>query len=280
MKVSEVKSEIARLAHALKEALDDPYMAELSKVRAIVTRIDKHLYNVADRCTHTETRRGMVEDLDRIQYAAEQFLEHVDTAAQADVVNEALETLSGVSAFMAPPPSILTQLVNEQVARFKNRGARVLREEPEIQPGDVQKIANDSVDVALDSYFQKSSETLGVTGTANKEKSQDGEGEQDFSVVDFASDIANLVDRAETLLDLNGTIGRRAYNHVAEKYGPDAAENFKQVLAANFDINLESPRDEEGERFADRPAAAGAGGAPGGGGAPSAASGGAGEGAP
>jgi len=79
---------------------------------------------------------------------------------------------------------------------------------------------------------------------------------------------------------MKATIARRAYNHVAKKYGPDAAENFKQVLGANFDIELESERDLEGERFADRPAAAGAGGAPGGGGAPSAASGGSGTGAP
>lgn len=276
MKVSEIKSEISRLAASLKEALDDPYMASLSKVRGIVTRIDKHLYHIADRCTHTETRREMVEDLDRIQYAAERFLEGVDTAAQDDVVKEALEMLEGVVALRKRGVSTLAQLVNEQVAILKLKGGIIL-EEPQIQPGDVQKIANDSVDVALDSYFQKSSETLGVTGTANKEKAQDGEGEQEFSVVDFASDVANLVDRAEILLDLNGTIGRRAYNHVMEKYGPDAAENFKQVLSANFDINLESSRDMEGERYADRPAAIGAGGGAEG---VQAGGGGAGEGAP
>ncbi len=254
MKVGEIKSEIGRLAIALREALNDPFTASLSRVRAIATHIDKHLYHVADRCTNTAIRREMIEDLDRIQYAAERFLEGVDTAAQEEVVNEALETLAGVSSFNVS--SRLSQVVNEELAR----GRRVIKEEPEIQPGDVKKIANDSVDVALDSYFQKASETLGATGNVNKEKSPEGDGEQDFSVVDFASDIANLVDRANTLLDLDGTIGRRAYNHVAEKYGPDAAENFKQILSANFDINLESPRDMEGERFADRPAAIGAGG--------------------
>ncbi len=280
MKVSEVKSEINRLAAALREALEDPYMASLSSVRGIVTRIDKHLYAIADRCTHTETRRDMVENLDRIQFAAERFLEGVDTAAQDEVVNEALETLSGVIPYHHGVTSRLSQMVNEELARSKKTRVRLV-EEPVIQPGDVKKVANDSVDVALDSYFQKSSETLAATGTANKEKAMDnGEGEQDFSAADFASDIATLVSKANELLDLDGTIGRRAYNHVAEKYGPDAAENLKQILSANFDINLESPRDMEGERFADRPAATGAGGAPGGGGAPSAASGGGGEGAP
>ncbi len=269
MKVSEVKSEINRLAAALREALNDPYSASLSSVRAIVTRIDEHLYHIADRCSQTMARREMTEDLDRIQYAAERFLEGVDTAAQEEVINEALEMLSGVSSFNVT--SRLSQVVNEELVRKR----RIIIEEPEIQPGDVKKIANDSVAVALDSYFQKASETLGATGSVNKERAKDnGDGEQDFSVVDFASDIANLVDRANTLLDLDGTIGRRAYNHVAEKYGPDAAENFKQILTANFDINLESPRDMEGERFADRPAAIGAGGgaegvqAGGGGGAP------------
>ncbi len=261
MKISEIKSEINRLAASLKEALNDPYMAELSKVRAIVTRIDKHLYNIADRCTHTETRREMVENLDRIQYAAERFLGGVDTAAQDEVVVEALESLEGVTFSPAQPrpANTLSRIVNEERERAK---WSLIVEDPQIQPGDVQKVANDSVDVKLDAYFQKSAETLGATGGANKEKSMDDgdETDQNFSVVDFASDIANLVDRTNTLLDLDGTIARRAYNHVAEKYGPDAAENFKQVLVANFDINIEPASDMEGERFADRPAAIGAGG--------------------
>jgi len=260
MNINDIKSEIKRLATTLREALHDPYSASLSNVRAIVTRIDRHLYSVADRCPHTESRREMVEDLDRIQYAAERFLEGVDTAAQDEVVSEALETLSGVTVFNVS--SRLSQMVNEEYARVR----RSLVEEPEIQPGNIKKIANDSVDVTLDSYFQKASETLDATGKANKEPAPEGEEEQNFSVVDFASDIANLVDRANTLLDLDGTIARRAYNHVAETYGPDAAENFKQILSANFDLELESTRDMEGERFADRPAAVGAGGGGGGGG--------------
>jgi len=277
MKVSEIKSEINRLASSLREALNDPYMASLSSVRAIVTRIDKHLYNIADRCTHTVTRREMVENLDRIQLAAELFLENVDTAAQDEVVAESLEMLEGVTVYQTAVASRLAQLVTEELTR----GRRMLAEEPEIQPGDVQQIANDSIDVALDGYFQKASETLDATGTANMEMDPtDPEKEQQFSATDFASDIATLVDRTDTLIDMKATIARRAYNHVAKKYGPDAAENFKQVLGANFDIELESERDLEGERFADRPAAAGAGGAPGGGGAPSAASGGSGTGAP
>lgn len=265
--VSLLRSEVKRLARVVKEGLLSTGGFELSEFKAIATRVERSLYPLADRINETNVRRAVLDDLDRLFEAVSWGINVVEgNLDEENMLGEILADLDGVGA--SPDVDRLRSVVAE-VARSARR--QKLVEEPNLLPGDVRKLANDSVDVALDGYFRKSSETLGATGEANKEKDEGGEGEQEFSPLDFANDVANLVDRVNTLLDLDGTIGRRAFNYVSEKYGPDAADNFKQVLSANFDVDLESPRDMEGERFADRPAAigagvSGAGGAIGGGG--------------
>ena len=261
-----LQSEIDRLARALQEGFADPEKIMPSKVEAIITYIEERLYPVADRINETETRRRCLDDIDRIQYAAEKFLEAWDSASTHDEQTwfsqlfEAHKTLAGVSTLAGKVR--LGQIVSEELK--ESRSLRRLVEQPILQPGNVEKLANDSVDVALDGYFKQSAETLDLTGGANKERAEDGEGQQDFSVVDFASDIANLVERANDLLDLDGTVARRAYNYVVQNHGPDAAENFKQVLEGNFQIYIEPQPDAEGERNFNNPAAVGAGAGSGG----------------
>lgn len=268
MKYADLKSEVARLAKVvmteLRECRGEPTVVSANKLEAIITRVETVLFPLADRINETNARRQMLEDLDRIQYAAERFLEADLDEDLSGPIQEGIEMLSGVSALGA---TRLSQIVSEEIteARLVGRALkRLLKEEPVLQPGNVEKIANDSVDIALDSYFKQSAETLGLTGGANKERAEDGEGEQDFSVVDFATDVANLVERANELLDLDGTIGRRAYNYVNENHGPDAAENFKQVIEGNFQIFIDSQPDAEGERNFNNPAAVGAGAGSGG----------------
>jgi hypothetical protein len=261
MNVKALRSEIERITRSLVEGMKGPEMILPSRVEAIVTRLEERLYPAADDIQVTALRREVLDDLDRIACAAERFLEGVDTAAIDECAAQALGMLSGVRSGTAA--SRLNDIVTEELIRARAqvpRGRRHLREEPELQAGNVQKLANDSLDVALDSYFDKVGDTLDASGQVNKEPGQDGEGTQEFSAVDFASDIANLVDRTDTLLDLKGTIARRAVNHVTEKYGADAGENVKQVLSANFDIEIDSDRDAEGQRDETRPAAIGAGG--------------------
>jgi hypothetical protein len=244
----------------------DSEMILPSRVEAIIARVHEVLYPVVDSLNITLVRREMLEDLDRILEAAEHYLEGVDNDRLDECVALALGTLSKVRSNSSV--SKVQDVVMEEmsrVERFRKKN-RVLKEEPELQAGNIQKLANDSLDVALDSYFDKVDDTLDASGEANKEPAEDGSGEMQFSASDFASDVANLVDRAQTLLDLSGTIARRAVNHVGEKYGHDAAENVKQILSANFDIEVDYDRDDEGERVATRPAAIGAGGSGGGGG--------------
>jgi hypothetical protein len=267
MNVKALRSEIERITRSLVEGMQGPEMILPSRVEAILTRLEERLYPAADSIQVTSLRREVLEDLDRIQLASERFLEGVDTAAIEECVAQALGTLSGVRSGTAATrlQDIVTEELIRARAQIPQRVRRQLREEPELQAGNVQKLANDSLDVALDSYFDKVGDTLDASGQANKEPNQDGEeGTQEFSAVDFASDIANLVDRTDTLLDLRGTIARRAVNHVTEKYGADAGENVKQVLSANFDIEVDSERDAQGQRDETRPAAIGAGGGSGG----------------
>jgi hypothetical protein len=262
MNVKTLRSEIERITRSMVEGMKGPEMILPSRVEAIITRLEERLYPAVDDIQVTALRREMLDDLDRISFAAERFLEGVDTAAIDECAAQALGMLSGVRSGTAA--SKLNDIVTEELIRARAqapRGRRHLREEPELQAGNVQKLANDSLDVALDGYFEKVGDTLDASGQVNKEPNQDGtEGTQDFSAVDFASDVANLVDRTDTLLDLKGTIARRAINHVTEKYGADAGENVKQVLSANFDIEIDSDRDAEGQRDETRPAAIGAGG--------------------
>jgi len=262
MNVKALRSEIERITRSLVEGMQGPEMILPSRVEAILTRLEERLYPAADGIQVTSLRREVLEDLDRIQLASERFLEGVDTAAIEECVAQALGTLSGVRS--GSSASRLQDIVTEELIRARAQmprsAHRQLREQPELQAGNVQKLANDSLDVALDSYFDKVGDTLDASGQVNKEPDQDGEGTQEFSAVDFASDIANLVDRTDTLLDLKGTIARRAVNHVTEKYGADAGENVKQVLSANFDIEVDSERDAQGQRDETRPAAVGAGG--------------------
>lgn len=263
-----LRSEIDRLARTLWEGFADPEKIMPSKVEAIITYIEERIYPAADRINETQTRREYLEDIDRIQFAAEQFLEAWDSLEDQHSwmkrLAEAHRTLEGVSTLAGKVR--LGKIVSEELteARVNASLKRLLREDPQLQPGNVEKLANDSVDVSLDSYFKKAADTLGMTGGANKEKAEDGDGQQDFSVVDFASDVANLVDRADQLLDLKGTVARRAYNYVSQNHGPDAADNFKQVLEGNFQIYVEPQPDAEGERNFNNPAAVGAGAGSGG----------------
>jgi hypothetical protein len=270
MNVKALRSEIERISRSLSEGMKGTEMILPSRVEAIITRLEERLYPAADNIQITALRKEVLNDLDCISFASHRFLEGVDTDNLDECVAQALGTLSDVKSGTAA--SRLQEIFTEELiranARASNKSSRkMIKEQPELQAGNIQKLANDSIDVALDSYFTKVGDTLDASGQVNKEPTEDGEGTQEFSAVDFASDIANLVDRTDTLLDLKGTIARRAINHVSEKYGAEAAENVKQVLSANFDIEMDSNRDAQGLRDETRPAAVGAGGGGGGAGA-------------
>ncbi len=263
MNVKTLRSEIQRITETLIDGMKGPEMILPSRVESIMIRLHERLFPAADSIQVTSIRHEILEDLEKIEYASECFLEGVDTKYLDERVAKALGALSEIRT--GSDISRLKDLVTEELVRAKaltqlKSSRHIIKEQPDIQAGNIQKYANDSLDVALDSYFEKVGDTLDSTGQANKEPNEEGEGTQEFSAVDFASDLANLVDRVDTLLDLSGTIARRAINHVTEKYGAAAGENVKQVLSANFDIEIDSNIDAQGQRNETRPAAIGAGG--------------------
>ena len=150
--------------------------------------------------------------------------------------------------------SALRRIVDEELARA---GRTKLREEAELSAGDPKMYANDSLDTAVDRYLTKAGETMNAAGDLDSEQE---EGKPKFSPGDFASDVANLIERMDVLVDLKGTVARRAVNYVFKTYGSDAAKSLQQTLSGNFDIEIDSSRDAEGEREESRPAAVGAGG--------------------
>ncbi len=262
-RVRQVRSEIQRMKNALVSGLNDVEMILPSRVESMLTKIHEDLYPLADSVDVTNIRRSLINDLDELIEAAESYLSGVDTDTLEESVAHALGHISRIETGTAKA-EIRDMVVFErsklQRATKNSKTKKPIKEAPELQSGNVQKYANESVDVALDAYFSKVGDTLDATGMANKEPAQDGEGEQEFSAVDFARDVANLLDRLDTLIDINGTVGRRAINYVYEKWGADAAENVKQVLSSNFDVEIETDTTAEDDRAASRPAAIGAGG--------------------
>lgn len=264
--VKQVRSEIQRIKNALVSGLNDEEMILPSRVESMLVKIHEDLYPLADSVDVTNVRKSLINDLDELVEAAESYLSGVDTEALEECVAHALGHISRIET--GTTKAELRDMVVFERSKLQKRmsvrndksSTKRISEAPELQSGNVQKYANESVDVALDAYFSKVGDTLDATGKANKEPAQQGEGEQEFSSVDFARDIANLLDRLDTLIDINGTVGRRAINYVYEKWGADAAQNVKQVLSANFDVEIDTDAAAKDDRAASRPAAIGAGG--------------------
>jgi hypothetical protein len=76
----------------------------------------------------------------------------------------------------------------------------------------------------------------------------------------FASDVAQLVQKSETLLDIKGAIVRRALNYVTKNYDQKQAKDVERILDANFDIQADPTADSYED--VDVPLAQGAGGPP------------------
>jgi hypothetical protein len=118
-------------------------------------------------------------------------------------------------------------------------------------PTDEPKFDNDSIDLQIDSFLTKYDEEA-VTG------------DNEFDVVSFADNVANLVEKSETLLDLKNCIVRRALNRVAKSYDDKTSERVEKILAGSFDLAPEANVDKYNDDSYPAPAADRAGPSPGG----------------
>lgn len=78
-----------------------------------------------------------------------------------------------------------------------------------------------------------------------------------LDMMSFATDIARLVEKSENLLDIKGTIVRRALNYVSKNYDPKQAKDVAQILENNFGVSAEPGTDPYEDETA--PSAVGAG---------------------
>jgi hypothetical protein len=79
----------------------------------------------------------------------------------------------------------------------------------------------------------------------------------------FATEVAQLVEKSDALLDVKGAIVRRALNYVTKTYDTKQAKDVERILDANFDIQADPTADSYED--VDVPLAQGAGGPPSGG---------------
>ncbi len=80
-----------------------------------------------------------------------------------------------------------------------------------------------------------------------------------LDAVTFAENVARLVEKHESLLDLRGTIVRRALNWVTKNYDAKQSKEVAQILEGNFGITPQNDADNYSDDEAPRAAQAGPG---------------------
>jgi hypothetical protein len=119
-------------------------------------------------------------------------------------------------------------------------------------PTDEPRFKNDSFDLQVDRFLGKYDEEAA------------GE-HHELDVVSFSDNVANLVEKLEVLLDMKGSIVRRALNYVQKMYDENTSKRVEDILSSNFDLEPESNVDKFNDDNFPAPAADRAGPSPAGG---------------
>jgi hypothetical protein len=137
---------------------------------------------------------------------------------------------------------------------------KILKEEqaPEVSP-------EKSVDAQILAFFTKAErmsigtasarDPLSVSGVEETLRRKDmkflfeeAEGESDepeINIETFASEVARLIQNAEYLLDLKGSIIQMAENYLKNSHGEDASSSLTEVLETNYDLSKEAKQDDK-----------------------------------
>lgn len=67
----------------------------------------------------------------------------------------------------------------------------------------------------------------------------------EINIETFASEVARLIQNAEYLLDLKGSIIQMAENYLKNSHGEEASSSLAEVLETNYDLSKEAKQDEE-----------------------------------
>lgn len=156
------------------------------------------------------------------------------------------------------------------------RGGLIIETSPtqQMQQTDPTMYENDSVDVQIDKFLLQADPN--AKSNTNESFLFEAEGDapppptpadpnagkpslptKRLDMMSFASDIARLVEKSDSLLDIEGVIVRRALNYVTKNYDIKQAKDIAQILENNFGVKSDVGSDSYEDEFA--PYAVGAG---------------------
>lgn len=173
--------------------------------------------------------------------------------------------------------SDLKRVLNGEIslAEAKKRAKLLEDTMPAVQVTNPEMLENDSLDVQVDRFLMQgesdsSKQAMGMAPQTESLLREEGEdagaapvtdpaqqqeppspqptgGGQDLDLVTFADNLARLIEKHETLLDIKGTIVRRALNYVTKNYDAKQSKELAQILEGNFGITVDGkdPYDDD-----------------------------------
>lgn len=144
---------------------------------------------------------------------------------------------------------------------------------PQMQQTDPTMYQNDSLDAQIDkflleydpgaeqttvaaaneAFLREAGEEAVAAPAADPNAGKPPQPAKKLDMMSFASDVARLVEKSDMLLDVKGTIVRRALNYITKNYDPKQAKDVAQILENNFGVSSEpgsDPYEDESAPFA------------------------------
>lgn len=140
----------------------------------------------------------------------------------------------------------------------------IIRESAVDAEGDHRSYERDSLDTAIDSQLMQAEKNAAVTNERRSLRAalleaDDDEGEAapppekqkaPFNPEIFAGDVARIVTHATNLLDIEGTIVRRALNLIVRNQDHMTAEKVKSILERDYHVSI-TPESEKNDNTTD-----------------------------
>lgn len=80
---------------------------------------------------------------------------------------------------------------------------------------------------------------------APEEEEDDEPDRPEMNLESFASEVARLIENADVLLDIKGTILEMAHNYIQNAHGDDVAADFLEVMDTQYDVSNENKQDHD-----------------------------------
>lgn len=138
----------------------------------------------------------------------------------------------------------------------------IIKESAVDAEGDHRSYEHDSLDTAIDSQLMQAEKNAAVTNErrslraalleADDEESAPPPEKQKapFNPEIFASDLARIVTHATDLLDVEGTIVRRALNLIVRSQDHTTAEKVRSILETDYHVSI-TPESEKNDNTTD-----------------------------